>query len=92
MRILIVVIGFIALFSTPAEAYVRRHVYKPMHGYYAPYYNVPRAARYYRNYIPYLAAGTIIGTYFYNRYGQMCHNELVGYDRTGYPVTGLICQ
>jgi hypothetical protein len=98
-------IGAMLVSSIPAEAqqrHNRRYEPRPVARYYAPpryvapRYVAPRYVQPRNNWVPYvigsLALGAIVGNYFYNRYGQMCHNEIVDYDYAGRALTGTFCE
>jgi hypothetical protein len=78
----------------PRPAPVYRHA-APAPRYYAPrpVYHAPR-----RNWVPYAVGGAVLGAmgaYFYNQYGQVCQNVIVGQGWNGYryvPVTETVCD
>jgi hypothetical protein len=96
------------LSSFPAEAQnYRRYDQRPNARYYAapryaapryaaPRYAAPRYARPPTNWLPYaiggLALGALIGNYYYNNYGQVCHNEIIDFNYKNMPITGTVCE
>jgi len=64
--------------------------------YVAPRYAAPRYVRPQNNWVPYviggLALGALVGNYFYNNYGDVCHNEVIDFDYRNMPITGTVCE
>jgi hypothetical protein len=102
-KIVTAMFGIVATLVTilPAEAqHYRRHNAPQHRAHPAPRYYAPqRYARPQRNWVPYAVGagiiGALVGTYFYNQYGQICQNIAVGQGWNGYryvPVTETVCE
>ena len=98
------VIAGMVLSAIPAEAqyHNRRPVYRSAPHYHAVpryqprYYTQPRYVHPRHNWVPYviggLALGAVVGGLFYNQYGEVCHREVINYDYSGRPLTGIVCE
>ena len=104
-KIVVAMLGVAATVAStlPAEAQNHQHRYNAPR-YYAPRYYAPQQVQRYharpqRNWVPYAVGagiiGALVGTYFYNQYGQICQNIAVGQGWNGYryvPVTETVCE
>ena len=75
-----------------------RHVVHPPRYYAPPRHYAPQYARPRTNWVPYVVGGAVlgaVGAYFYNQYGQLCNNVVVGQGWNGYryvPITETVCE
>lgn len=82
-----------------AQSGPRYYAPRPAPRYYAPQQVQRYHARPQRNWVPYAVGagiiGALVGTYFYNQYGQICQNIAVGQGWNGYryvPLTETVCE